>query len=165
MISTGTTERHYQRDHPRLVGEFESIGIPHLNEEDEGFWISKPWLKGNILGVPPFRTTHPLTQDWLLKRPKMHTPGQDDPPPDDPEYADNVLCFHEKLTPAVINRRRITAQVSPKVGGPQQAGVDVDDRDTNYCKAFSLLGFLSIQAKRFARCVMLNSTFPKSKGK
>jgi len=48
--------------------------------------------------------------DWRLAKPKMHTPYQDDPAPDSPEYDDHVRCEHGGLGPNITHRRRISEE-------------------------------------------------------
>lgn len=43
-------ERLYQIEHPRLVSQFDQISDVML--DCKGYWISKPWLKGNCLSPP-----------------------------------------------------------------------------------------------------------------
>ena len=79
--------------------------------DEPGFWISKPWLKGKRPSEtkPPkmFILTPP---DWRLAKPKMHTPYQDDPAPDSPEYDAHVRCEHGGLCPNIAHRRRVSEE-------------------------------------------------------
>jgi hypothetical protein len=50
--------------------------------------------------------------DWRLAKPKMHTPYQDDPAPDSPEYDAHVQCEHGGLCPNIAHRRRISEEAA-----------------------------------------------------
>ncbi|OCH88183.1 cysteine proteinase [Obba rivulosa] len=84
-------ERLYQIEHPRQVARFDEISL--IADDEPGYWISKPWVK-----------------DWRLAKPKMHTIGQPDPPPDTPEYQRHVLCEHGGLSTNTTSRRRISEE-------------------------------------------------------
>ncbi|KAJ3732305.1 cysteine proteinase [Lentinula guzmanii] len=84
-------ERMYQMEHHRLVAQFnEKV---NFGNERSGYWISKAWLR-----------------DWVLQKPKMHVASEDDPPPDSPEYVDDVRCEHGKLSLKTTARRRISIE-------------------------------------------------------
>lgn len=52
----------------------------------------------------------PMPLDWRLAKPKMHTPYQDDPAPDSPEYDVHVRCEHGGLCPNIAHRRRVSEE-------------------------------------------------------
>ena len=58
---------------------------------------------------PPFTK---FDIDWRLTKPKMHTEGELDPPPDAEQFLGDVVCEHGKLATNVTTRRRISAEVS-----------------------------------------------------
>ncbi|CAL1704590.1 unnamed protein product [Somion occarium] len=84
-------ERLYQMQHPKDVAKFDEVD--YVESEGRGYWVSKAWLK-----------------DWKLAKPKMHTPSQPDPAPDDPYYMDDVMCEHGGLVTNSSSRRRISAE-------------------------------------------------------
>ncbi|EMD38059.1 hypothetical protein CERSUDRAFT_113204 [Gelatoporia subvermispora B] len=84
-------ERLYQIEHPRQVARFDEISL--VEDDQPGYWISKPWAK-----------------DWRLSKPKMHTVGLPDPPPDSPEYQQHVLCEHGGLSTNTASRRRVSEE-------------------------------------------------------
>ncbi|KZT68135.1 hypothetical protein DAEQUDRAFT_340767 [Daedalea quercina L-15889] len=90
-VATLFDEKLYQIEHPRLVDQFDKV--PALGEDEPGYWISKPWLK-----------------DWRLSRPKMHVTSQVDPPPDGPDFGQDVKCEHGGLSANVTARRRISSE-------------------------------------------------------
>lgn len=51
-------------------------------------------------------------QDFKLNKPRMHKPSEPDPAPDSAEYYNHVICEHGGLSLNVINRRKITVEVS-----------------------------------------------------
>ncbi|KAI0664864.1 cysteine proteinase [Cubamyces menziesii] len=84
-------EKLYQIEHPRLVSRFDEVAA--VEDDEDGYWISKAWLK-----------------DWRLTKPKMHTEGELDPPPDAEQFLGDVVCEHGKLATNVTTRRRISAE-------------------------------------------------------
>ncbi|OBZ75519.1 Ubiquitin carboxyl-terminal hydrolase 48 [Grifola frondosa] len=84
-------ERLYQVEHPRLVARFDEISS--VRDDEQGFYISKSWLK-----------------DWRLAKPKMHIDTQPDPPPDAPDYEPDVICEHGDLATNSASRRRISVE-------------------------------------------------------
>ncbi|GBE82261.1 cysteine proteinase [Sparassis latifolia] len=90
-VSEMFTERLYQIEHPRFVARFDEIAP--VAENEEGYWISKQWLK-----------------DWRLAKPKMHNPSQGDPPPDAPDFKYHVKCEHDDLSTNVTARRRVSVE-------------------------------------------------------
>jgi len=102
-------EKRYQQEHPRLVSTFNEVCEVELDEP--GLWISKLWLKGDLSPKPATRNLLILASpDWRLAKPKMHTPHQDDPAPDSPEYSLHVRCEHGGLCPNIAHRRRISKE-------------------------------------------------------
>ena len=105
------SEKRYQQEHPRLVSAFNEVCEVALDKP--GFWMSKPWLKGKR---PPFLEPNLrkafilMSSDWRLAKPKMHTPYQDDPAPDSPEYEGHVRCEHGGLCPNIAHRRRVSEE-------------------------------------------------------
>lgn len=49
--------------------------------------------------------------DWLLVKPKIHTPYHGDLPPDSGEFGGHVICEHNHLTLNPSSRRRISYEV------------------------------------------------------
>ncbi|KAJ6597092.1 cysteine proteinase [Mycena vulgaris] len=90
-VEKAFSEQLYQKQHPLLTAEFESIC--NVDVELGSYWISKPWVK-----------------DWKLKSPKMHTCAEGDPPPDSGEYMSHVRCEHGGLCLSSTNRVRISIQ-------------------------------------------------------
>ncbi|KIK57675.1 hypothetical protein GYMLUDRAFT_75287 [Collybiopsis luxurians FD-317 M1] len=90
-VNAAFKERLYQIEHPRLVSQFNDKASP--GEDQSGYWISKAWLK-----------------DWGLQKPKMHIPSEDDPPPDSPEFENDVLCEHGNLSLHTAARRCISEE-------------------------------------------------------
>lgn len=50
--------------------------------------------------------------DWRLAKPKMHAASRPDPPPDAPDYKQDVQCEHGGLSANITARRRISSEVS-----------------------------------------------------
>ncbi|KAH9951255.1 cysteine proteinase [Amylocystis lapponica] len=90
-VDDAFAEHLYQVEHPRLVTRFDEVSA--VDEDEQGYWISKPWLK-----------------DWRLTRPKMHVASQPDPPPDAEEFEQHVVCEHGGVTANIAFRRRISAE-------------------------------------------------------
>ncbi|KAF5389843.1 hypothetical protein D9757_003699 [Collybiopsis confluens] len=88
-VKAAFKERLYQIEHPRFTAQFNQNASP--GNDQSGYWISKAWLK-----------------DWILQRPKMHVPSEDDPPPDHPDYQNDVLCEHGHLSLSTTARRCIS---------------------------------------------------------
>ncbi|KAI9064377.1 cysteine proteinase [Trametes sanguinea] len=84
-------EKLYQIEHPRLVSRFHDIA--GLDDDEDGYYISKAWLK-----------------DWRLAKPRMHVEGEPDPPPDAEDYLRDVVCEHGGLATNIAARRRISAE-------------------------------------------------------
>ncbi|KAH8826973.1 cysteine proteinase [Flagelloscypha sp. PMI_526] len=91
-VEASFKERRYEHDHPIVVEEFYENGLS-TDEAEDGFWISKPWLR-----------------DWQAKKPKMHIFGEDDPSPNSEAYRNHVYCQHDMLTPNALHRRKVTAE-------------------------------------------------------
>ncbi len=93
-----------------MVAEFNQICNPE--SEDTGFFVSRLWLKGRSTndsnGGLGLTSDH---ADWLLQKPRMHKPSEDDPAPDSLEYAAYVTCEHGGLSLCRGDRRRITGVV------------------------------------------------------
>lgn len=117
-------EKLYQLEHPRLVAEFNEICATET--ENEGYWISKAWLKGkrgcfiSVVVCEHFcdmRYKYSGLSDWQLNKPKMHVPSQPDPSPenasDDPalNFRSHVYCKHDNLSINTGSRRRISREV------------------------------------------------------
>ncbi|KAL5489782.1 hypothetical protein ACEPAI_4614 [Sanghuangporus weigelae] len=91
------SEKLYQLEHPRLVAEFNEVSATET--ENEGYWISKAWLK-----------------DWQLNKPKMHVSSQPDPSPENVsddsalDFRSHVYCKHNNLTINAATRRRISLE-------------------------------------------------------
>ena len=103
-------ERLYQMEHPRIVSRFDEVS--YVDEDEFGYWISKPWLKG----LSSCSVQNPFLRlmahvDWRLIKPKMHEAGVPDPPPDDPEFASHVRCEHDGLATNQTNRKRMSSEV------------------------------------------------------
>ncbi|KAF9475859.1 cysteine proteinase [Pholiota conissans] len=90
-VSDVFTERLYTIDHPKTAKRFEEISF--CPEDEEGFWISKKWVK-----------------DWKLNKPRMHTPSQPDPEPDSSEFRSHVICDHGALSTNTTHRRKISVE-------------------------------------------------------
>ena len=63
-----------------------------------------------------------LSPDWKTAKPKMHISSDADPPPDDLEYLDDVICEHSGLVTNTSTRRRISAKVSGRDIFPPRKG-------------------------------------------
>lgn len=48
--------------------------------------------------------------DWKMAKPRMHSFGKEDPPPDAPEYSGDVLCEHGAVSPNATHRKRISKE-------------------------------------------------------
>ncbi|TEB26623.1 cysteine proteinase [Coprinellus micaceus] len=66
-------ERLYDIRHTHLVKEFEQAERSQDEDQNDGFWISKQWLK-----------------DWKSNKPRMHVYSEEDPPPDAPNFCGDV---------------------------------------------------------------------------
>ncbi|KAK1222681.1 hypothetical protein PQX77_014467 [Marasmius sp. AFHP31] len=110
-------ERLYQLEHPRSVAHFQELdsGGP----EGVGYWMSKAWIR-----------------DWLLQKPKMHVPYQNDPPPDAPDY-DQVRCEHDGLSLNTTGRRRISVEACEFLVTlfPQWKPMPIDEESCSVCEA------------------------------
>ncbi|KAJ3544080.1 hypothetical protein NMY22_g2917 [Coprinellus aureogranulatus] len=83
-------ERFYELRHGLLVKQFEHLEQIQDGDQDDGFWISKHWLK-----------------DWKLTKPRMHAYSEEDPAPDAPNFYGDVLCEHGAVLPSPSHRRKI----------------------------------------------------------
>ncbi|KAJ7510074.1 cysteine proteinase [Mycena galericulata] len=90
-VEEAFSDKLYRKEHSALVVRFDALY--NVGLDLGSYWISKPWLK-----------------DWKLVNPKMHIPGQDDPPPDSSEYQSHVRCEHGGLCLNPSNRMRISIQ-------------------------------------------------------
>jgi hypothetical protein len=81
--------------------------------EDEGYWISKSWLKGCHPNFSKARYDFNWVAflDWRLDKPKMHVSEKSDPPPDDVSFQDHVVCDHGSLNPDSRPRQLISQEV------------------------------------------------------
>ncbi|TFK30135.1 cysteine proteinase [Coprinopsis marcescibilis] len=84
-------ERLYAIQHPRTVKDFELV--QEAEDDESGYWISKPWLK-----------------DWKLQKPRMHQPTCEDPAPDVCGFFEHVTCDHGGIIPNPTHRKRISAE-------------------------------------------------------
>lgn len=61
VLSTSPTAKLYQIEHPRLVSRFDEVAA--VADDEDGFHISKAWLKGNPVSSADDTTTDsPLAQ-------------------------------------------------------------------------------------------------------
>lgn len=92
IYNNQTLEKLYALQHAEAVGRFE---LSMSEDKSRCRWISKGWLKGKIFSAQECNTTTDVPcQDWKLKRPKMHVPGNRDPLPDAPGFSSDIYCEH-----------------------------------------------------------------------
>ncbi|KAJ4487816.1 cysteine proteinase [Lentinula aciculospora] len=119
-VNNALKERMYQIEHPRIVAQFNDKA--NVENEHSGYWISKAWLR-----------------DWVLQKPKMHVPSEDDPPPDSPEFARDVRCEHGGLSLKLTARRRISIEACRILTSlfPQWKPSSVTDESCSVCEVMA----------------------------
>lgn len=70
----------------------------------------------------------------------MHSPSEADPPPDDAEYIDDVICEHNGLVTNPSSRRRISAKVSGRDIYPSAKQTDGHTGVRHHQESLSLSG-------------------------
>ncbi|KAJ3905046.1 cysteine proteinase, partial [Lentinula edodes] len=119
-VNDAFKERMYQIEHPLLVAQFnEKV---NFGNERSGYWISKAWLR-----------------DWVLQKPKMHVASANDPPPDSPDFSDDVRCEHGGLSHRTTARRRISIEACRILISlfPEWKPSPVDDEPCSVCQVLA----------------------------
>ncbi|GJJ12668.1 hypothetical protein Clacol_006912 [Clathrus columnatus] len=72
-------EKRYTIDHTNHITTFDELN--ESADDFRGTWISKTWLR-----------------DWRQPKPKMHSPGKENPHPESFDYVEHVRCPHGQLS-------------------------------------------------------------------
>ncbi|KAF5330471.1 hypothetical protein D9619_005916 [Psilocybe cf. subviscida] len=135
-ISSMFEEKLYAIEHPKFVEQFENISF--CAEEEEGYWISKKWLR-----------------DWKTNKPRMHATGQSDPAPDSEEFRDHIYCEHGGLSLSITNRRKISSDATELLKGLFPTWNPLDS-ETEACAVCDAQVHISKEDKRENRKLVEN---------